>query len=118
MNYKQDKNSMLIQKYISDIIQYQVKKDIGGMPTVTHCEVTNDYSYAKVYISFLGLGNKEKYLDEIKRCKGFIRSELAKKIKLYKVPDLIFLLDDSYDKGQHIEDIIKKIHEEDAKRNK
>ena len=55
MNYKQDKNSMLIQKYISDIIQYQVKKDIGGMPTVTHCEVTNDYSYAKVYVSFLGM---------------------------------------------------------------
>ena len=57
-------------------------------------------------------------MEELQRVKGFIRTELSKKLKLYKTPDLVFILDDSYDRGQRIEDLIKEIHKNDlAKEN-
>ena len=67
------------------------------------------------YISFLGNRKQEK-MEELQRVKGFIRTELSKKLKLYKTPDLVFILDDSYDRGQRIEDLIKEIHRKDQER--
>lgn len=115
MQYKQDKIAMSIQKYVSDIIQFKLKKNDLGIITVTHCEVTSDYSFAKLYVTFLGRANKEEALEELKNTKGFIRGELAKKLTLYKTPDLIFVLDESYDHGQRIEQVIKEIHEKEKK---
>ena len=112
MKYRNDKVAVSIQKYVSDIIQFKVKNKDLGICSVTHCEVTSDYSIARLYISFLGNRKGEK-MEELQRVKGFIRTELSKKLKLYKTPDLVFILDDSYDRGQRIEDLIKKIHEND-----
>ena len=116
MKYRIDKVAVSIQKYVSDIIQFKVKNKDLGICSVTHCEVTSDYSYARLYISFLGNRKNEK-MEELQRVKGFIRTELSKKLKLYKTPDLVFILDDSYDRGQRIEDLIKEIHRKDEERD-
>ena len=113
MKYRMDKVAVSIQKYVSDIIQFKVKNKDLGICSVTHCEVTSDYSIARLYISFLGNRKVEK-MEELQRVKGFIRTELSKKLKLYKTPDLLFILDDSYDRGQRIEDLIKEIHKNDS----
>lgn len=108
--YKMDKLNVSILKYVSDIIQFEVKSSEIGFVTVTGVEVTKDLSYAKIYVSFLGVTNTTKNMEALERVKGFIRSSLAKKLTTYKVPSLIFVLDTSFEKGQHIEDIIKEIH--------
>ena len=46
----------------------------------------------------------------LERSKGFIRSELAKRMTIRKVPSLVFLIDDSLEKGNKIENIIKELH--------
>ena len=91
MKYRNDKVAVSIQKYVSDIIQFKVKNKDLGICSVTHCEVTNDYSYARLYISFLGNRKQEK-MEELQRVKGFIRTELSKKLRLFKTPDLQFIL--------------------------
>ena len=42
--------------------------------------------------------------------KGAIRTSLAKKLTTRRTPDLVFVLDDSYKNGEHIENIIKEIN--------
>ena len=59
-----DKLSSIAQKAISDIIQFKVKNKDLGICSVTHCEVTSDYSLARLYISFLGNRKKEKMEDD------------------------------------------------------
>ena len=54
MAYKQDKVSVAVLKYVSDIIQFHVKNPDIGFVTITGCEVTGDLSIAKLYVSFLG----------------------------------------------------------------
>ena len=51
----------------------------------------------------------DKALDELNRAKGSIRTSLAKKMDIYKVPELIFIKDDTLDKYERIEEILKEI---------
>ena len=60
MAYKQDKVSVSILKYVSDIIQFELKSSEIGFITVTGVEVTGDLSIAKIFVSFLDNKNVEK----------------------------------------------------------
>ncbi len=93
----------LIQKNVSEILQFELKNSSVGFVSVTEAIVNSDNSFAKIYVSFLGKGDKEKRLEALNRCKGFIRSELAKRLDIYKVPELAFIIDDTYERAQKLE---------------
>lgn len=112
MKVKAEKIAGIIQKNISEIIQFDLKDPKIGFITITDVTVTNDLSIAKVYVSFLGQKAREEAgMKAIERSKGFIRSHLAKRLSMRKVPELIFLVDKSLEKGNHIEEIIRKINQ-------
>ena len=75
--------------------------------SVSHVEITNDLSYCKVYVSVLG---KEKSTDEAIEClkgaAGFFKRRINARIKLRKMPELIFLADNSLDYYEKISKII------------
>lgn len=110
MSVKNDKVAGLIQKEISSIIQFEMKDPKLGFVTITDVRVTNDLSLAKVYVSFLGQqARKDAGMKVLERSKGFIRSELAKRLSMRKVPDLKFMHDDSLEKGNKIEKILSEL---------
>jgi ribosome-binding factor A len=98
----------VIARNISDILMFELKNSHIGMPSVNEVIVANDYSFAKVYVSFLGSKNPQENLQALNKCKGFIRSSLAKKLDIRKTPEITFVLDDSYEKAEHLEELIKK----------
>ncbi len=109
----------LIAKGISDILLFDIKKPSIGIPSVNEVTVTDDYSLAKVYVSFIGAKYPYQNLAELNKCKGFVRSSLAKKLDIYKVPDIVFIYDDSYDRAESLEAAIKRGEEEiEEARNK
>lgn len=99
----------LISRNISDIILFTLKKEIFRLVSVNQVEVTNDFSYAKVYVSHLDSRKANEAVEELNKCKGIIRSELSKKMDIYKVPELTFIKDDTYENGERIEAIIKDL---------
>ena len=105
---KQEKLASDIQRYISEIIQFELKNINVGMVTVTRVKVSDDNSWAKVYVSFLDK-DREARLENLRDAKWMVRSALAKKLTIRKTPDINFVLDDSYQKGEHIEAIIKEL---------
>ena len=106
---KQEKLAVQIQKYISDIIQFELKADNLGIVTVTRVKVSDDNSWAKVFVSFLDK-NREEKLEKLKEYKTPIRTALAKKLTIRKTPSLIFVIDDSFERGMKIEKLIKDIN--------
>lgn len=102
-----------IKKELSQILQTEFKDPRMGFTTITSVEMTNDLSHAKVYLSVMGsVEEQEETLNALARGKGFIRSELAKRIRLRTAPLLIFMLDSSIAYGLRIEQLITKINEE------
>lgn len=107
MNEKRtNRLSSISQKAISDIIQFKVKDKKIGFVTVTAVEVTNDLSYAFVYVSILNDKNHEKFA-ELEKYKGFIRGEFGKEVKMRKVPQIVFKIDNSIDNYLHIDELLK-----------
>jgi len=102
-----------LKKELSHIIQTELKDPGIGFMTVTGVEVTNDLSQAKVFISVLGdEEQKAATLKALNRSKGFLRSEVGKRIRLRHVPDLLFHFDTSIEYGSHIEKLLESINHE------
>lgn len=114
-----------IKKIISELLVRGLKDPrLSAMISVTAVEVTNDGSYATVFLSVLDLNPDEEKaekqqqdtLDALNSAKGFIRKEIGRQVKLRHVPDLIFKIDKSLEYGRHISKIINSLdirHDED-----
>ena len=107
---KNEKMNHICQRAISEIIQFELKNPKIGFVTITDVQVTNDNSYAKVYVSFLGKQERAQAgLKALNQSKGYIRSELAKRLSIRKTPELTFILDHSLEQGNKIEKILSDL---------
>lgn len=109
MANKQERIASLIQKNITDIIMFELKNPIMRLVSVNSCDVNHDFSLVKVYVSHLDQRKIEEAVKALNDAKGFVRSALARKMDTYKVPELVFIKDDTYDKAQRIEGIIQDL---------
>jgi len=104
---KQERIAGIIKKNLSEIIQNQLKDKNVGFVTITDVEVTNELSFAKIYVTFFD--KSEMRLEALKKAKGYLKTELSKKMSTYKVPDLLFQLDESLNQGNRITEIIDNL---------
>lgn len=104
-----DKLDSILRKELSVIISQEINDPKLGFPTVTEVDVAPDLTSAKVYVSFLGKNYmKRDGIDTLRRSKGYIKSLLAKRVHIRKLPDLHFVVDDTLDKAEKIENILSK----------
>ena len=88
---------------------------VSPMTSVTGAEVTPDLQYGKVYISVLGSEESlAKTMEGLKAASGFLRRELAQTVNLRHTPELQFVADHSIMYGAHMDELIRKVNEEDA----
>lgn len=97
------------------IIYYHVKDPRMGFITLTDVELNKDLRYATVYYTVLEEKEKNPTQEALKHSKGFIRTELAKCLTMYQVPELIFKYDTNIERGAHIANIIDQISQKEKK---
>lgn len=98
-----------ILRALTDIYRREVKDDAIGFMTITEVRLTNDYSYLTVYYTILGADNKrEAARKALERSSKFVRSKLAQRVQMRKVPNLLFKYDASLDRGNKISEGLKK----------
>ena len=85
----------LISRNVADIVQFEIKKPSIGLVSVNEVQVYDDLSQANVFVTFLDPRGSHNKLEELQRTEGFVRSSLAKKLDIYKVPRIRFVLDES-----------------------
>lgn len=98
----------LIKKNLMEIIQFNLKNPHLGFLFIPEVKVSSDFSYAKIYVSFLNESEEKEGLQVLEHSKGFIRSELAKRMDTRRVPELSFILDEGYKKEMRIEELLSK----------
>lgn len=103
-----------IQQEISKMLLMDVKDPRIQFITVTGVELTDDMSYAKIYVSLYGPKEKhEETWKALQKSLGFMRTEIAKRIRLRFAPTLILQKDTSMEYSAHIESILQKIKQEE-----
>ena len=109
MSLKVERINNQFKREISQILANEVKDKNIKFVTVTAVETTNDFSLAKVFVTFLNGEKKDLIMKSLQKAKGFVRSQLSSKINLRKMPDLRFVYDQSIDEGFKIEKMIKNL---------
>ncbi|MBO6065801.1 MAG: 30S ribosome-binding factor RbfA [Lachnospiraceae bacterium] len=101
-----------VQKELSSLILLEVKDPrIAPMTSVSDVEVAPDLKSAKVYISVLGDEEvKKETLKGLKSAAPFLRSCLAKSMNMRNTPELRFVLDESFEYGMHMNELISSLH--------
>jgi ribosome-binding factor A len=96
----------LVQRELSDLIAHDMRDPRVGMVTITSVDVSPDLSHAKVFFTLLDKGKLEDTQRGLKRSAGFLRSQLARRIKLYTTPELRFEYDESVERGDRLSRLI------------
>lgn len=98
-----------VQRALSDILQNEIKDKLAFI-TITGVKITNELSFMFAYYTVYGSKKDvEKTKETLERANGFIKNQIAKRVKMRKVPELVFKYDQSYETGKHIEDLIRDI---------
>ncbi len=105
-----------IQKELASFIQFELKDPRLKLVTVSGVEVSRDFSYADVYVTFMGVNaddEAKELLLVLNRASGYLRKLLGQAIKLRLTPSLRFHYDKTLVRGMHLNSLISKAIEKD-----
>ena len=105
--YKINRITSDIKVMLSDILRDVKDPRVSKLLSIVKVDVTNDLSYASVYVS--AIEGQEKTSESVKAlhgAAGYIRRELGARMKLRKVPEIKFIADNSIEKSSEISRII------------
>ncbi|MGF1681071.1 30S ribosome-binding factor RbfA [Photobacterium makurazakiensis] len=107
-----------LQKELAVILQRELKDPRIGMTTISSVDVSRDMGYAKVYVTFLTIGEQtpEGSLEVLREMAPYIRSLLGKQIRLRVTPELTFIYDQSLTEGMRISNLVSKAVRDDEDR--
>jgi ribosome-binding factor A len=111
-----EKVAHLMRREVADILERKLRDPgLVSTVTVTDVQVTHDLSFAKIFVTVLGdSAARTQAMEALKRATGFVRHELGDRLELREVPELRFEYDVSLDRGQRVEDLLRKIEKGEA----
>lgn len=113
MSVRKDRLESTIKRQIAKTITTELNDPALSFVNVTDVEVSDDLSYATVFVSFLEEEDKAKGMAVLEKSKGLLRSVVAKTLTTRRVPEISIKLDESSEKGSRIDAILNKIKEND-----
>ncbi|MDT8384660.1 MAG: 30S ribosome-binding factor RbfA [Gammaproteobacteria bacterium] len=118
-----------IQRHMAELIQMELGDPRVGMVTITGVDVTHEFERARVYFTVLGSSLGEKAhpdkpaveneqaritADVLNKAAGYLRTALARRLKLRTTPQLVFIYDSSMEHGNRLTDLINSAAASDS----
>lgn len=116
MSLRTERVASLIKKEISTFLNREYRDPSYGFMTVTDVQISPDLRIAKIYLSIMGdKEKKDNTLRMLENRKGGIRSFIGSHVRLKFTPSIQFYLDETLDRVDRINQLIKKIHTDEEK---
>jgi ribosome-binding factor A len=110
MTQRTERIDELLRQEIGQALEREVTDPGLGFVTVTEVETSPDLSFAKVWVSVIGPAEQRKEsLAALRRATPFIRHGLGAKLRLRRIPELDFRLDDSVERGTRVMHILDEL---------
>lgn len=106
-------NDAKIKGMLNPDVKFGVDVNSTTLATVADCEVSNDLQVVKVYVSVLGdERGKKNAMKGLQKLEGYVRGKIGSKISLRLTPEVRFVLDESFERGQKVNSILDVLREE------
>lgn len=100
----------LIQQTLALALTAELKDPRVGFVTLTGVTVSSDATHAAVRVSVLGSEEeKTRAMEGLESARGFLRSHLAKALRMRTTPELHFQLDRTLERAQRIDQLLSDI---------
>jgi ribosome-binding factor A len=114
MSRRTDRVSDLLRAELSDLLLREVHDPRVKLASVTEVTVTPDLRRAVVKVSVLGDDRqRQEAIEGLRHARGFLRTELAHRLRLRSSPELVFELDRGAELSQQMSDLLENLHGRD-----
>ncbi|MCK9293641.1 MAG: 30S ribosome-binding factor RbfA [Desulfobulbaceae bacterium] len=100
-----------IRNELATLLLFKVKDPALQQVTIVHVEMSDDLSRAKIYYA-CAPEMEGKVSSGLQRAKGFMRSHLAKELRMRYAPELVFFSDPSIEYDEKMQKIFQEIASE------
>ncbi len=105
--YRKERLDELLLRELETIICYELDDPRLHDVTVTAVDVTRDLQTARVYVALLDESSDERaVLNGLEHARGYVRSQIAGRLQLRRVPDLVFRIDRQYAAAARVDAIL------------
>jgi len=110
--YRTDRVSAQLRRELGTIVHAMVR--VHGLPSVSvsDVEITRDMAHAKVFVTALQSERAKEAMKGLKELTPEIRHELSRSVKMRHTPELHFHYDDSVDRGERIDNLLRDLDTE------
>ncbi|OBT00673.1 ribosome-binding factor A [Vibrio tasmaniensis] len=110
--------SQQLQKELALILQREVRDSRIGMVTISDVEVSRDLAYAKVFVTFLCIGEQtpESCLAALKEHEVPVRMALGKRIRHRLTPEVRFTYDNTLVEGMRMSNLVSEVLNDDKRK--
>lgn len=109
-----------IKRIVSTAIMMEMKDPrLPAIVSITKVDVTADLKTATIYVSAIGSEavDQDEMIQILNKAKGFFRKEIGRELKVFNTPEPIFVYDDSIVRGMQMDELLRKITEDDEKKH-
>jgi ribosome-binding factor A len=99
----------LMHRELAALIRDEVSDPRIGMVTISSVVVTEDLSFARVYITVLENDKQKISLEILNHAAGFFRAQLSRKSTLRSMPKISFIYDKSLEIGTRIDQLLNSV---------
>jgi len=111
MSRRTEKVAALLHKEVGE---YLLRQDLPSLTTVSKTEVTPDLKWCKVWITIMGSKPEQAIvLRTLKSGLSEFQHELIQKLSMKIVPRVSFVVDHGEEYAAHINDLLRKTHNEE-----
>lgn len=97
-----------IRREMAAILLREVNDPRLSNITISAVEVSRDLAHAKVYVSSMAVSESQQVVSALEKAGGFLRSNLARRVKLRSMPQLHFIYDTSIATGERMDALIEE----------
>ena len=114
MSLRTDRVASVIKEEVGTYFAREYRDSRFGFITVTDVQVTTDLRIAKIYVSIMGSAEiRAVTIQMLEDHKGEIRSFIGSHLRLKFTPAIQFYMDETMDRVEKLEQLIRKIHGDD-----
>lgn len=107
---RQQRVAELLYEELSILIGHELDDPDLSLLTVTHVEISQDLRNAKVYVHHQNDEvTRRTVLRGLKRATPFMRRQIAQRVNLRAVPELLFYYDDTPERAARVDELLRRI---------
>lgn len=111
--HRTDRVSAQLRRELGTLVHEAVRDHGLASTSVSDVEVTRDMAHAKVFVTVLQAERAAETVKALKAMAGELRYQLAQSVKMRHVPELHFHYDESVDRGERIDSLLRDLPELD-----